>query len=302
MPDRTKDNPRLQKCTEFYAKIVNKQSKRKKRIKVKKYETIERRSEENPNKTRNKIILFIAVAVFTALSLTALIFGALNGVHGVYVDSQAKLVLLAGVIGLVSVALPFLLKIIFRLEISLSIVLMWWIFVLAHGLGEALELYYKIPAWDKLLHLTSGILQFVTVYALARSYFSKRTIDRKTFLCIVFAVAVSLAIATLWEIFEFTIDSLFGTNMQKVIPDEFFNGGNTTSDLLGETSAIGEFYKTPEGYRYALVDTMYDCVSCLGGTIIAGIGMAVLTKFRPHLFESAFKVTPRKGKVEVENA
>ena len=271
--------------------------KYKKEEKVKKDTTIEQTSEVTQNKTRNKIILIIAVAVFAALSLTALIFGALNSVHNVYTKSQAKLVLIAGVIGLGSVALPFLLKWIFRLEISLPIVLMWWFFVLAHGLGEACELYYKIPLWDIALHLTSGILQFITFYAIARSYFSKKTVENKLFLSLVFAIASSLALACLWEIFEFTIDSLFGTNMQKVIPDQFFNGGSTSDNLSGLAGDIAEFYKTPEGYRYAVVDSMYDCLNCLAGTVLASIGMVVLTKFKPHAFERAFSVIPRKENV-----
>jgi hypothetical protein len=45
---------------------------------------------------------------------------------------------------------------------------------------------------------------------------------------------ISLAVGFLWEIYEFSFDTFFGTDMQKTIPEGvFFNGGNSFADLHG---------------------------------------------------------------------
>lgn len=49
----------------------------------------------------------------------------------------------------------------------------------------------------------------------------------------------------MWEIYKFTFDSLFGTNMQKIIPevDGLFNDGDSTSILNGTNDLIADFLK-----------------------------------------------------------
>ena len=90
----------------------------------------------------------------------------------------------------------------------------------------------------------------------------------------------------MWEIYEFTFVSLFGTNMQKVIPevDGLFNGGDSSLILNGSNDLIADFFKTPAGYRYALMDTMEDIVCCFTG----GLTYLVISLVLTHKKESPF--------------
>ena len=58
--------------------------------------------------------------------------------------------------------------------------------------------------------------------------------------------------------------------MQKFIPmvDGLFNGGAGREPLLGTDEQIAAFFRRPEGYKYALMDTMYDLVVDLVGAAI----------------------------------
>lgn len=240
-----------------------------------------------------KRIRLVISSLFATLFFTGLLFGALNPIHRTYSKSQATLVLIANAIGLVCVAIPFLISRLFRLDISHTIVMLWWTFVLCHSLGETFEFYYKVKMWDKALHFASGILQFTSFYGIARSCLANKNVEQKGLFSLIFAIAASLAVACLWEVIEFSIDSLFGTNMQKLIPDEFFNGGNTFAELHGTAEEIAAFYSAPSGYRYALMDSMLDCVNCLIGTGIGVVGTLAISKKRPQFLETSFTVRPR---------
>lgn len=84
-------------------------------------------------------------------------------------------------------------------------------------LGEVHGYYLRYPWWDKVLHLGSGfllgILGFLLVFVLNEDenvdlHLSPRFVAA-------FAFAFALALGAVWEIFEFSMDSLFGLNMQK---------------------------------------------------------------------------------------
>ena len=74
--------------------------------------------------------------------------------------------------------------------------------------------------------------------------------------------------------------------MQKVIPkvDGLFNGGDSSVILNGSNDLIADFFKTPAGYRYALMDTMEDIVCCLTG----GLTYLIISLFLTYKKESPF--------------
>lgn len=89
------------------------------------------------------------------------------------------------------------------------------IFVLFSSyLGSSFDFYGIINHYDDIMHSLSGVLAVLFAYdafVLLNSN-SNTIIDRKVI--IVFTFCFSMAIAGLWEISEFLIDSFFGTNMQ----------------------------------------------------------------------------------------
>lgn len=141
------------------------------------------------------------------------------------------------------------------------------------------------------MHCASGVLAFITFYALARSYFAAKH-TAEVLPSILFALFASLAVAVLWEIIEFTYDSLFLTNAQKFIPtdENLFNGGNSGLDLNGSDSEIASFYRNPDGYKFALKDTMMDCVVCFIGSLASVAATAVINTRFPYAFENGFAI------------
>lgn len=114
-------------------------------------------------------------------------------------------------------------------------------------LGEVRSYYDKFWWWDIALHSTSGflmgILGFLLVYVLNAS--EKIAFSMTPRFVAFFAFIFAVAVGSVWEIFEFAMDSLFGTRMQK--------------PMLGDPSG--------------LTDTMWDMiVNIIGAGIISVMG------------------------------
>ena len=111
-------------------------------------------------------------------------------------------------------------------------------------LGEIQGFYYRFWWWDIALHSSAGLLMgivgFLLVYLLNES--KQVELHMTPAFISLFAFIFAVTIGTLWEIFEFFMDQLFGLNMQK--------------PMLGDPSG--------------LTDTMWDMVvNALGAFIIS---------------------------------
>lgn len=84
-------------------------------------------------------------------------------------------------------------------------------------LGEIRGYYVKFWWWDVFMHAGSGfllgILGFLLVYVLNEE--EKIQLHMKPVFVALFSFVFALAIGSIWEIFEYSMDSLFGLNMQK---------------------------------------------------------------------------------------
>lgn len=196
--------------------------------------------------------------------------------------------------GIALAFVPLLLEKIFRIEISFTANLMLFIFSFsAIFLGQFVGLYYCTSWWDKITHVMSAAMLFLFGTALAGVFFKDN--PTKTGV-IVFGFLFALAAGFLWELAEFTIDSVFGSNMQCFIPEnDLWNGGSSFDNLNGTLEEIGSFFLTPEGYRYALMDTMFDVVADTCG---AGAGAAVLACLSKEKCFSLFHMVHKKPRKE----
>ena len=136
----------------------------------------------------------------------------------------------------------------FRVYIPPEFQLLAVIFVFAAlFLGEIQSYYVRFWWWDIALHTSSGLLMgilgFLLVYVLNES--ENLDIHMRSHFVALFAFLFAVTVGTLWEIFEFTMDQVVGTNMQK--------------PMLGDSSG--------------LTDTMWDMiVNALGALAISALG------------------------------
>lgn len=101
-------------------------------------------------------------------------------------------------------------------------------------LGEVQRYYVRIAWWDQALHASSGLLLGVLGFLLVYVLNENKRIDlhlRPRFVAL-FAFLFAVSVGTLWELFEFAMDSLFGTNMQKPMFDDPSGLTDTMWDLF----------------------------------------------------------------------
>lgn len=158
----------------------------------------------------------------------------------------------------------FLIAIVMFLSVSLAVVgrrfgvnipaefqLLAMLFVFATlFLGEIRDYYQRIWWWDIALHTGSGLLLGIVGFLLVYVLNESRRIDiylRPRFVAL-FAFMFAVTVGVLWEIFEFTMDGLFGANMQKPMRGDPSGLTDTMWDLIVDT--LGALAISLLGWRY----------------------------------------------------
>jgi len=178
-------------------------------------------------------------------------------------------------IGIIVLTLiPLFLEKFLRVYIPPEFVLLAIAFVFASlFLGEIRGYYTRFWWWDILLHSSSGfllgIIGFLLVYVLNET--EDIGVHMKPGFVAIFAFMFAVGIGAIWEIFEFSMDSLFGMDMQK--------------EMRGDPSG--------------LTDTMWDLiVDALGALVISILGYGYIKtarneSFLEHWIRSFIKSNPR---------
>lgn len=117
-------------------------------------------------------------------------------------------------------------------------------------LGEVRGYYERFWWWDLLLHTTAGLLLgllgFIIVYMLNES--AHVDLHMHPAFVAMFAFFFAVGIGALWEIFEFTMDQLFGMNMQKPMFSDPSGLTDTMWDMIVDTA--GAAIMSVAGGRY----------------------------------------------------
>lgn len=117
-------------------------------------------------------------------------------------------------------------------------------------LGEIQLFYQRLWWWDIALHASAGLLMgvlgFLLVYILNESKRVELTITPVFIAFFAFLFAVS--IGTFWEIFEFGVDQLFRTNMQKPMLNDPSGLTDTMWDMI--VNATGAAIISLAGWWY----------------------------------------------------
>lgn len=211
-----------------------------------------RRKKRPPPDLATRIHRWLTVTM-AALMAIQLIVAALEQLWlTVFLVSAIMLIILA----------PAFLSPRFRVQVPAEYQILTIIFIFAAlFLGEIHSYYDRIWWWDIALHTSSGlllgILGFLLVYVLNES--AQIDMRLKPLFVALFAFLFAVAIGAMWEIFEFSMDQLFGTRMQK--------------PMLGDESG--------------LTDTMWDLiVDTLGGAVISFFGWWSLRQRKPFVTQA----------------
>jgi hypothetical protein len=241
-------------------------------------------------------ILILSLAVFLVY-LGSFVYGLCRYFDQDYSHSQAALIVLQSLGGMVLAFLPMLLEHLFGVRISLLLdagIQLFGLFGIVFG--EACRFYYEVSYWDDVLHFLSGFGVALIAYCLMEAVFKADAIHHRVGLYVTASLLTSFSVAFLWEIYEYTADSLFGLNMQKAIPENaLFNGGSIWDALKGSDEEIAAFFRFPSGYLYALTDTMSDMLDCFAGTLLFEIAGSFLRHKKPFIFANEIVFSPKKA-------
>ncbi|HSR01700.1 MAG TPA: hypothetical protein VLM20_02825 [Methylophilaceae bacterium] len=117
-------------------------------------------------------------------------------------------------------------------------------------LGEVHGYYTRYWWWDIALHTGSGVLLgivgFLLVHVLNET--EKIGVYMKPSFVAFFAFLFAVGVGALWEIFEFSMDSFFGMDMQKEMLGDPSGLTDTMWDLIVDT--IGALVMSVLGYGY----------------------------------------------------
>lgn len=169
--------------------------------------------------------------------------------------------------------IPYLLKKTIKIEIPNFMTIIFIIFCLCHFiLGEIIDFYIKFIWWDSMLHTLSGSMLAIVAYSIVNmANQDNERLHLSPIFVSFFAICFTVTTGVFWEIFEFSIDSLTKTNMQRYLKSD------TLVPLVG---------------REALLDTMKDLIlDTLGATLIAVIGYISLKTKKTAFSRWTFKKT-----------
>jgi hypothetical protein len=152
---------------------------------------------------------------------------------------------------------PFIIRRNYKIYIPAEFEIVIILFIYASlFLGGVHNYYTKLWWWDILLHgaaaIALGFVGFIFLYI----FYEEQKIKAKPVTIALFSFSFALAVGALWEIFEFSMDSLFGFNMQKT----------------------------------GLMDTMWDLIVDTGGALFTSvIGFIYLKGGKTRLFNRFLK-------------
>lgn len=197
------------------------------------------------------------------------------------------------------------LKLNIKLPMALEVVIMLFIFA-AEILGEIQSFYTIIPNWDNILHTINGFIMAAIGFAMIDipNQTPRIHINMSPLFVSLVAFCFSMTVGVIWEFFEFGMDSVTGTDMQKdwivnrissvLINPSGLNDPIVIKDIT-RSVIYGEVNGQPvewaiDGYLdIGVVDTMKDLiVNFIGAAIFSIIGFLYITGRGKGWFAKSF--------------
>ena len=223
---------------------------------------------------REKRSVLIVYAVLRLIVIAALVLSCLNGDY----DSAFICVLV-----LVLFLVPAFIQDRFSIELpsALEIIILLFIFA-AEILGELSNYYVNFEYWDTLLHTTWGFLCAAVGFSMVEILNRSRSIrfELSPLFLAICAFCFSMTIGVIWEFFEFGMDYIFHTDMQKDTVLSAFSSVSldpTNSNIpimisgITEVSVNGQELGLGGYLDIGLYDTMVDLFVNLFGDLVYSI-------------------------------
>lgn len=175
--------------------------------------------------------------------------------------------------------LVYLAELIFRIRLPLYLELACTCFAFM-GLagGTVFGLYGVFPQYDKVLHTTSGVLFSIVGLSLASLLLKNQPLGaRRVVAAVAIAFFFSLTVGYLWELYEFTLDTVVPT-----MNNQRWQSGIYPVDMGDGT------YLVPNRRGAAIIDTMGDMIVNFFGTLALLIPVLIVCLKKPSrlsLFE-----------------
>lgn len=200
------------------------------------------------------LICFIAPIGYTIYKIIVSPVKNVDNIEGLRVKADYYVMLFQCIIGVTGFFLPNIISKRAKIIIPSNMYIAYILFL--YGcifLGEIRNYYYKIPNWDTILHTFSGAMLGIVGFSFVNiiNKNEKVHVELSPVFVVIFAFCFAVALGVIWEICEFTVDDVMGSNMQKFAMED-------------GTAILG---------REALKDTMEDLiVDTMGAFVMSIIG------------------------------
>ena len=204
---------------------------------------------------------------------------------------------------------PSFIQVEFKIELptTLEIIILVFIFS-AEILGEIKSFYIVFPMWDTILHTLNGFLAAAIGFSLVDILNNNDRLQFKmspVFMALV-AFCFSMTIGVLWEFFEFGMDHLIGTDMQKdtvinyitsVALDPTNRNRPVTMSGINDVIVNGQALGLGGYLDIGLIDTMEDLfVNFIGAVVFSIFGYFYVKKRGKGRFVKRFIPKPKDKK------
>ena len=201
---------------------------------------------------------------------------------------------------LVILNIPLLIQRKFRCYFPNFITIVLYVWVFAHFvLGEIFRAYDHVFLYDKVLHATGGVVFSLLSFSVVWLLNNRVGVNKLSpFFVVLFTFCFAMTSEYVWELIEWALDRLFGSNMQRW-QDSIIEGAEI---VVNGQPVAGTAHDVP--YGNGLADTMGDMfiniVGCLVVCVVSYLGM----KKKPHWFEDKVILTEKQllAKLEREGA
>ena len=129
-------------------------------------------------------------------------------------------------------------KLTLPIEFDLVIVIIIYMSIF---MGEIFDAYENFFWWDAALHITSGVVLSFAALLILYVLYQQKKFQASPFIIAMLVFSFGVALGSVWEVFEFFMDEVFGLDMQR----------GSLSDTMWDVivNMVGAFAVSFAGYR-----------------------------------------------------